>query len=140
MPSILLIVPTVALAERGHRLLSTLFGIAAGLYMMVVVGGWCLAVFWLFISRATDENVLPLLLWSYGSAVGVWSFLAGKERNEASTLTAMFASLGCLTWLVMIYFGWPTWEELALVMAAFLSVPLLFTAVLLPNSQHLARR
>ena len=143
MPSILLIAPAAALADRGHRRLSTLLGVAAGLYTMVVVGGWCLGVFWLFLSRSTDENLAPLLLWSYGSATAVWSFLANKERQggggNTSTITTMFASFGCLSWLLMIYFGRPTWEELALVMAAFLVVPLAISSLLLTQVQRTAR-
>jgi hypothetical protein len=63
----------------------------------MVITIWCVSVFGLFISRATHSTGWPLLIWSFGVAVGPWTYMAQREPdNEFAGMTAFFAQIAYL--------------------------------------------
>lgn len=97
MPGLLFAAPAVALANNGKILLAMPFILLGQLYTYAVICIWCMGVFIFFMSDATNVTFWPLLIWSYGVALGPWMFLAQKDAQagtgEGSIMTTFFAQV-----------------------------------------------
>lgn len=112
MPGLLFGIPAVLLLERRRTVLAFPFILLSQLYTYAVVTAWCMLVFYLFISRASQDSFWPLLIWSYGVALGPWMFLAEKDQqadpDAPATFTTFFAQISYIvTALVVILDGVP---------------------------------
>jgi len=109
MPSLLFAAPAAMAVERGKKLLGALLGSLSVLYTVALITIWCIWVMWLFVSSATESSLIPLLVWSYGVALGPWMWLAQKDQqgggNEFSTLTTFFAQAAYILGMIMFFFG-----------------------------------
>jgi hypothetical protein len=104
MVGIVFAAPAVALFANGRRYLALPFLLLNSFYTCAVITIWCVSVFVLFTSRATNTTVWPLLIWSFGAAVGPWAYMAQRESdNEFASMTAFFAQVAyvvmVLTWI-----------------------------------------
>ena len=94
MPVMLLAVPVVWSEKKGKSLLSLLLSSLGGLYTLGVLSAWCLGVLFFFTKEVTHSGLIPTLIWSYGVAIGPWSYMASKERpgggSEFYSLLATF--------------------------------------------------
>ncbi|MCD6337046.1 MAG: hypothetical protein J7M01_02290 [Candidatus Marinimicrobia bacterium] len=109
MPGLLFAGPAAMAMERGKKILGVFFGSLSVLYTVALITVWCIWVFWLFVSSATESSLIPLLIWSYGVALGPWMWLAQKDQqgggNEFSTLTTFFAQAAYILGMIMFFFG-----------------------------------
>jgi len=109
MPSLLFAAPAAMAMERGKKFIGALLGSLSVLYTVALITVWCIWVMWLFVSSATESSLIPLLVWSYGVALGPWMWLAQKDqqggRNEFSTLTTFFAQAAYILGMIMFFFG-----------------------------------
>ncbi|MBI5528062.1 MAG: hypothetical protein HY897_17155 [Deltaproteobacteria bacterium] len=102
VPGLLFAVSAYALAARGRSFLAFPFVLLGQVWAYAVVCAWCLGVFFFFTSRTGPGTFWPLLIWSYGVALGPWMYMAEKEERSGaantsritSALTAFFAQLG----------------------------------------------
>jgi hypothetical protein len=95
--------PGAALFAKGRRYLALPFLLLNSLFICAVITIWCVFVFDLFISGANPSNVWPLLIWSFGVAVGPWTYMAQQEAdNEFTGMTAFFAEVAYLV-MVLTY-------------------------------------
>jgi len=109
MPSLLFAAPAAMAMERGKKLIGALLGSLSVLYTVVLITIWCIWVMWLFVSSANESSLIPLLVWSYGVALGPWMWLAQKDQqgggNEFSTLTTFFAQAAYILGMIIFFFG-----------------------------------
>jgi len=78
-------------------------------YTLALITIWSLMVLWFFISSATSQNIIPRLLWSYGTAMSPWMFFAqkdqqGEDGNEYSMISLLFAEVAYISAMIMILF------------------------------------
>jgi len=77
-------------------------------YTLALITIWSLMVLWFFISSATSQNLIPRLIWSYGTAMSPWMFFAQKDQqgggNEYSMISLFFAEIAYISAMVMILF------------------------------------
>lgn len=85
MPGLLLAAPAMYFLNKGITLLAAPFVLLGSLYTASLISGWCLFIFGFFLSRADYDNYFPLLIWSYGVALGPWMYLAKKEMQSGSS-------------------------------------------------------
>jgi hypothetical protein len=101
--------PAAMAMERGKKLIGALLGSLSVLYTVALITIWCIWVMWLFVSSASESSLVPLLVWSYGVALGPWMWLAQKDQqgggNEFSTLTTFFAQAAYILGMIMFFFG-----------------------------------
>lgn len=97
----LLLAPGMGLAgvgamalERGNKLAGWFFLLLASPWTYIVIIVWEIVIFNMFGKRVTPDNVIPMWLWSYGAATGVWSYMASKERQNGDGGGAAAAAFG----------------------------------------------
>lgn len=114
MPGIFLFgMPGAYLLSRGS-VLGYPFALLSPLYTFAVMTVWCVWVFHLYMQYADARSFLPLLLWSYGTATGPWTYMASKERdNTASAVSTFAAQVGYIVMIVMAVFFQPSLLDLA---------------------------
>jgi len=109
MPSLLFAAPAAMAIERGKRIIGVLFGSISVFYTVGLMTMWCLWVLWLFTGSATESSLVPLLIWSYGVALGPWMWLASKDQqgggNEFSMMTTFFAQVAYMLAMIMFFLG-----------------------------------
>jgi hypothetical protein len=108
LPGILLAAPGAYFFEKGYKLPMYFFGFLSGLYTIALISAWCILVLWLYVQRAEHNTLLPLLIWSFGTATGPWGYMANKENqggeSYASTILAIFSQIGYVVMAVMVFF------------------------------------
>ena len=115
LPSILLAAPGLYFLSRGPRVLAYPFAFLSNVYTAAVVTGWCVWVLQRYLQHADRPSLLPLLLWSYGTATGPWTWLASKDRDSpASMTTATAAQLGYIVMMLMAIVFSPTLLDVAI--------------------------
>jgi len=110
MPSLLFAGPAVMAIEKGKKTLGVFFGFLSVLYTVILITVWCVWIMWLFVSSATADSFIPLLIWSYGVALAPWMWLAQKDQqggggNEYSIFTTFFAQISYIIAMLMFFFG-----------------------------------
>jgi hypothetical protein len=135
LPGMLFGAPALSLAERRHTGLAVPFTFLTITWTHVVISAWALAVFLVASAHLTQANFWPLLLWSYGVAVGPWSYMAAKEQTSAegglgSGITLFFTQLAYVVMLgAGVVFRLPI-GELFLVFASVMVVSVLLQTAL----------
>lgn len=126
MPSFALGAGGFAAAKRGSRLGMLIFALLSNLYIAAILTGWSLGVLTIFLSMAeSSSSLIPLLIWSYGVALGPWQFLASKDAQsgsgEAATQTTFFGQIAYVLVILLILLTEPSFQTAAIV---FISVML----------------
>lgn len=133
----LLLLPGIGLAglglvafERGNKLIGGFLLILSSPWTPLVILVWEVSIFIVFGRRITSSNLaIPMWLWSYGAATGVWSFLASKEPEGDRDMASFGAFAAQIAYLVLsgcvIGLHWPLWPSM-LAMAVPLALPLTF--------------
>jgi hypothetical protein len=109
IPSLLLGGPALIFLERGKRWIAMFFGSLSLIYVVALITIWCMWILDLFVgSVTTTTSIIPLLIWSYGVALGPWIWLAQKEQqqpggNEYSLFTTFMAEISYLTAMIMFF-------------------------------------
>jgi hypothetical protein len=109
LPSAIFALPAVALMTKGHKFIGYMIGTLSVTYIMIVLSAWCLIVLTTYADQATPDSIIPILIWSYGVALGPISYLAHEELqsgNELSGLSTFFLQIAYfITILVIIFVG-----------------------------------
>jgi len=123
-PGLIFAVPAAACAERRSFLGAYCFLLLSSAYTFGIITVWCVAVMWFFLQRATEsDSLIPLLLWSYGVAIGPLGYMASKEReNVASTFTVFFAALAYIVAGLWTLFGVPNVKDVLLLFASIMGL------------------
>ena len=133
--SFLLMLGSFVFGMPGARLISrrSVVGAVLGyplallhsVYTFAVIAVWCVCVFQLYMQYADSRSFIPLLLWSYGTATGPWTYMGSSQRdNAASMISAFAAQMGYIVMLAMALFFQPTLVDLTKGLALVMLVPL----------------
>jgi len=129
MPGMLLLGPAMFFFDKGKAFLAAPFVFLGNLYTAALMAGWCLAVFVFFNSRANYDSHIPLLLWSYGAALGPWVYMAQKERQSGTeggeSISIFFAQVAYIIIALMAVFTRSSLLDLAVVFVGIMAVGLL---------------
>lgn len=111
--------------ERGNKFVGWFLLLLASPWTYIVIIVWEIVIFNMFGKRVTLDNVIPMWLWSYGAATGVWSYLASKERQSGDSGGAAAAAFGAqIAYVVLAVCR--IWLDLPLVQTVIaMAVPLL---------------
>lgn len=107
MPGMLLSAPAIMFLQKGNKLGFYVFGFLSTLYTMAVLTIWCTAVLYFFVERASIDSIIPVMLWSYGVAIGPIAWLAQKDLesgNEYGMISTFFAQVAYLLAIIAILF------------------------------------
>jgi len=120
----------VALDNRDSKAGMLVFGSMSNLYTVAVMTAWCLAVLLFFLARAMPDSWIPLLIWSYGVALGPWMYMAHQDRyagaGEGSAMLTNAAKIGYIAMMGLVALQLATLTSL---LAAFGGIMLLAVAV-----------
>lgn len=127
MPGLLFMMPAAKFAETKHSILMYFFALLGSIYMFGVITVWLVAVMHYFLHDANAKNVIPLLLWSYGFAIGPLSYMASKERDESSAFHVFFAALAYISAGIWCLLGAPTIQDILILIGSTLAVGVIVT-------------
>lgn len=111
-PSLCLDYITAMFSEKNVKAGEYVFAFLSGLYTVAIITVWCIVVLRFFANRADAHSVIPMLIWSYGTATGVWHWAAQKsgEGFVSTSLATFFPQLGYITMINMALFGFTVAE------------------------------
>lgn len=90
LPAMLLMLPAAGFLEKNRLAMAMPFLALSQLYHVAIIVFWCVMVLLFFLERATASSFIPLLIWSYGVALGPLMFLASKESEGGAGEGALF--------------------------------------------------
>ena len=133
MPAIMLYNLSFPLLEKGKTLLALPFVLLGQLYIYGLITGWCLFVLYFFLSKANSYTFWPLLIWSYGVALGPWEYMAWKERQnntgDASAMTTFFAQVSYVIIAILAAIGVSSLVDLAIVFGLIMLVGMVIQTI-----------
>ncbi len=88
----LLLPPVATLSSRGGAALASPFILLTQVFIYGIVCAWCIGIFHVVMSKADDQTYIPLLIWSYGIAVGPWAAMTARDRQSGSYAASAMAS------------------------------------------------
>ncbi len=113
----------LAAAKRGSRFGYLGASALANLCVAAAMTAWSLWIMSFFLSRATERTWIPMLVWSYGVALGPWGWMAQKEAQggggDASLNVVVFARLAYVASMLLVAFVRP---EFSTVFATFVGI------------------
>jgi len=109
MVGMIFILPAQYFIKKNNKsgiLVCSFFSIS---YTLTLITIWSVMILWFFISSATSQNIIPRLIWSYGTAMSPWMFFAQKDQqggdgNEYSLISLLFAEVAYISAMAMILF------------------------------------
>lgn len=130
MPVLLLLAPAVHYSKKGNSLVSFFFRTLSNIYVLVLVSIWCFYVMSLFVRGATEDSLIPRLIWSYGVALGPWIHMARKEQGDsfegfASLIVTFFAEIAYVVSIFLFILTPKDLSEIFKVFGAFMAVCLI---------------
>lgn len=129
VPSLLFAGPAVLLVGKGKIFLAIPFLLLSQLYTYAVITAWAMFVFYFFMSEASRDTFWPLLIWSYGVALGPWMYMAQKEQQggtgDGSVMTTFFAQVAYIIVALVVIFGSATLIDLAAIFGAIMLIGML---------------
>lgn len=140
MPGLGLAVVGVMALERGNKRTGWFFILLSSPWTPAVIFAWQIAIFMVFGNRVTrPEIAIPIWLWSYGAATGVWTYLATKESQSGGGETAFVQAFGAqVAYIVLsvcyLWLGWSLVHSM-IAMAIPLLLPLSFGLAALSASR-----
>jgi len=144
LPSLVFVIPAAPLIERGKIIMASPFILMTMTYTVGVMSVWCAAVFYYFIHDVSSETAVPTLIWSYGVAVGPWTFLGQKDLqsdpNSKVMISVFFAQVGYVVTGSIFLFGGSTIDELAIIFFGIMMVTILIQFLIaVIEERHKAR-
>lgn len=104
LPSLVLLPLVLWAGERENTVLMILAAIPNLIWTYVVIAVSCVAVFGAMV-KGSDGDIFHLL-WGYSAAIGPWSFLANKDRQNGeteSTTSMLFIQIGTIAMMIHCY-------------------------------------
>ena len=139
LPGLLLTLPAAYFHSRGYRFPVYICALLTNLYPSALMTMWCVWVLSVYLERADKRSFLPLLLWSYATATGPWTYLASKDRNSpASIIAATAAQIGYIVMMLLAVFSKATLMDLATAfgMVMLLALLLQFAVAILTGPER----
>lgn len=130
-PGMLLAGASIAAFDKGKAVVGWPLLILSSAWTYAVVIAWGVGAFLWFGNKVDADNAVPVWLWSYGAATGVWAFMASKEpEGSAAPVTAFAAQLGYIVLSVcVIALDWDLGPSIVAMSIPFL-IPILASIAL----------
>lgn len=130
-PGMLLAGASIAAFDKGKAVVGWPLLILSSAWTYAVVIAWGVGAFLWFGNKVDADNAVPVWLWSYGAATGVWAFMASKEpEGSAAPVTAFAAQVGYIVLSVcVIALDWELGPSIAAMSIPFL-IPILASIAL----------
>lgn len=129
VPGLIFAAPAGLLLFKGRYLLAIPLLFLNQFYTSAVVTLWCLLVFYFFITKANTDTFWPLLIWSYGVALGPWMYMAQKEdqgqTDGSSSITTFFAQIAYIAIALVVAFRGATLVEAGLIFGGVMIIGML---------------
>jgi len=97
LPGLAFGTPRIYFMNKGYKLPAYFMSFLSQLYNSALVTVWCCYILFFFLNNSDNSSFLPLLIWSYGVATGVWKLLAySHKKNDNSVyylITTFFAQI-----------------------------------------------
>ncbi len=125
-PGMLVAGASIAALDKGKTLIGWPLLMLSSAWTYAVVIAWGVGSFLWFGERVDTDNAIPVWLWSYGAASGVWAYMASKEpEGSAAPITAFAAQLGYIVLSIcVIGLGWDLGPAIVAMSVPFL-IPVL---------------
>jgi hypothetical protein len=124
MPGLIFAAPALMLAQKGKLVLAFPLMLLSQLYTYLVVTAWCIFVFIFFMSHSSSNLFWPLLIWSYGVALGPLMYMVQRENmtgnSDGAWMTTFFAQLAYVAMALTAAFAHVSWLDLAMVFGGFM--------------------
>lgn len=128
-PGLVLLAPANMLLNKQRPFFAFPLLLLGYAYTCAVISAWCIFIFAIFMTRADADTFWPLLIWSYGVAMGPWQYMAQKDEQsgagDASAMTTFFAQVAYIIMAVVLVFGGATLIELAVVFGVIMLLGML---------------
>jgi len=99
-PQVVALGPAILLLKKS-KILAAPFFFFGIVITNLVVSGWCLAIFWYYLSRSSEDSQIPFLLWSYGIATTPWLRM---DDSVASNFSSFFALTAYIVAMIIALF------------------------------------
>jgi hypothetical protein len=130
MPGLIFAAPAAIAMESGKTILGSLIGGVSVLYTEVIVVGWAYLMLGYFHGLASASSEIPLLLWSYGAAIGPWAFMASKDGdNPHSWFSVFFLSLGYISCILALLLGHVSLVTCLVILSVFMAASCILSVV-----------
>ncbi len=144
IPAMLLAAPAIAFEEKGNQFGIMFCSILGAIYTIGVMTVWCLGVLFFFGKGLTDANFIPTLIWSYGVAIGPWSYMASKEAQGGSgefysLLLTFFAEIGYVAIILFVLFSSITAWQAVKIFLSFMVIAFMIQLAVFRTNQKLER-
>ena len=129
MPGLVFAAPASMLAQKGKLILAFPLMLLSQLYTYLVVIAWCIFVFIFFISHSSSNLFWPLLIWSYGVALGPLMYMVQREQmagnSDGAWMTTFFAQLAYVAMALIAAFTRASLIDLAIIFSGLMLVGML---------------
>lgn len=141
LPSLLIILPAFGAATAVRLDRSPIFmGFAALLgvgYTYCIMGLWAHVVFRVFAGNVSADAKVPILLWCYAASTAVWNYMAQRDNNEWTPMSAFFHQVGCVSLMAYAWGAFPKlqmwpmiwWYAVPMLCALIFQVTIMFFSV-----------
>jgi hypothetical protein len=131
MIPIIFAIPSMFFIERNNKIIGYIFGFFSMLTTNAIIFFWCIISFWIYYSISNPENIIPVLIWSYGVAVFPLQYLADKEKdNEFIMITTLFVQIAYIVMLILLLLFDTTLLTDFIVFGSFLIAAMLMQGIL----------
>lgn len=137
MPAMLFLAPAAYFLTKKNLFATAIGWLLMSLslfYTFGLITIWCVGILYNFTKMATPASIIPLLIWSYGVALGPWMFLAAKEQQsgdgEGSIFPVFFAEISYIVSILMILFLEITLRDVLIVFAIIMGVAMVIQLVI----------
>lgn len=106
-PGLLFAAPAAVMLEKGHKVGGFFFGFLSTLYTVGILTAWCILVLVYYTKQANADSIIPVVIWSYGIAIGPIVWLAQKDLqsgNEYAMVTTFFIEIAYILTILGILF------------------------------------
>ncbi len=108
MVAMLFVLPAQYFIKKNNKIGILICSFLSLSYTLALITIWSLTVLRVFINSATSQNIIPRLIWSYGTAMSPWMFFAQKDQqgggNEYSMISLLFAEVAYISVMIMVLF------------------------------------
>ncbi|MBU0580862.1 MAG: hypothetical protein KKA19_06765 [Candidatus Margulisbacteria bacterium] len=104
MPQFLLVIPVKFLMKR--KILLIFYTFLVSLYSIGILAISCLWILNKFAHMANNDTFIPILILSYGVAIGPWFYFA-KEEGDSTQIITFFGAISYIVAIIMLLFGVP---------------------------------
>lgn len=125
--------------KNGNKIASFITGFLSLCYTRSVITIWCISVLLSLISKSNASTYTPLVLMSYGVALGPWQLMADQDQNTSSIITIAFAEIAYTLTIFFLFFFKVSILHLFIVFSSvmFIDIIVMYFLKIMEKKEHL---